>query len=240
MQVPCALIPTAENQIPIAEGMEREGMGLNLGWHAGISVEQIARSIESLVSCADRRSVMEKRARMVIDGHGAARVAARLLMPPVTLRPASIEDAALLWNWRNDPPVRSLSFSSDPIPWQEHLQWFQHKLKDPQSRIYIGIDDYNEPTGQIRVEPGGTREAEVHISVDPARRGRGYGSSMLIAIQENLFRLDQVDTIHAFIKPANSASIRSFEKTGFVDKGLAELPGQVARHYVCTLRESLS
>jgi UDP-2,4-diacetamido-2,4,6-trideoxy-beta-L-altropyranose hydrolase len=240
MGLPSVMIPVAANQVPVSEGLEREGIGVNLGWHSGVSPERIAAAIQSLASSAELRSAMAKCARDAVDGRGAERLVRLLLAVPVVLRRASIEDCELLWNWRNDPLVRSLSFSSDLIPWEVHLHWLKNKLKDPQCWIFVGLGDGNKPVGQIRVELGAAREAEVHISIDTSMRGRGHGSAMLLAIQEELFRLDLADTIHAFIKSTNRGSIYAFQKAGFVDNGHGEIGGQAVRHYVCAVRGALS
>jgi len=34
------------------------------------------------------------------------------------LRPVCADDCRMIWEWANDPLVRSQSFANDPIPWE--------------------------------------------------------------------------------------------------------------------------
>lgn len=230
MRLPSIVIPVAPNQLPVAEAVARAGAAVNLGWHADVSPQRIAAAIDTLASSPDLRSSMAACGRSLVDGRGAERVAGLLLARPLTLRRASPHDAELLWNWRNDSLVREHSFSSDPIPWRNHLEWLESRLHDHSCYIFIGLDEEHHPVGQVRVEIGMVGAAEAHISVDRCMRGRGYGSAMLIAVCQELQRLQVANTIHASIKPTNNASLRMFQKAGFVETCHSD---HDARHYVC-------
>src|SRR5688572_503987 len=57
--------------------------------------------------------------------------------PLIRLRRARTSDNALVWQWANDPTVREASFSSAPIRWEDHVKWFDDRLADEASAIYI-------------------------------------------------------------------------------------------------------
>ena len=49
----------------------------------------------------------------------------------IKLRKASTKDCRLIWKWSNDQEVRTESFASDPIPYQDHCKWFESKITSP-------------------------------------------------------------------------------------------------------------
>jgi len=46
------------------------------------------------------------------------------------LREVSDKDCMLIWEWSNNPDVRAVSFSQEPIPYEDHVKWFKSKLND--------------------------------------------------------------------------------------------------------------
>ena len=58
----------------------------------------------------------------------------------IRLRRVREEDSRLLWEWVNDRVVRSTSLNSEPIPWENHVNWFAQKLNDRNCHIFIAID----------------------------------------------------------------------------------------------------
>lgn len=76
--VPSLVAVVADNQRGIAEEIDRRGFAENLGWQAKLTAARIADAIRALAADQSRRKEMSVRGRAVIDGHGAARVAAAL------------------------------------------------------------------------------------------------------------------------------------------------------------------
>jgi RimJ/RimL family protein N-acetyltransferase len=129
----------------------------------------------------------------------------------LTVREAVEEDLQLYYIWANDPEVRASSFHSDPISPEDHGKWFIGRLRDPDCSMYVfEMDD--KAAGQVRIEKQG--KAIISISIDKQFRGKGLSSLMLEqAVQ--LFKKENDQTIFAYIKPGNQASIHSFTKAGF-------------------------
>ena len=137
-----------------------------------------------------------------------------------TLRPVLESDGPLLWRWANDPMVRLASFHTQPIPWEDHVEWFRKKLGDSNCRISIILRD-GMPIGQIRSQVDDQGTAEVHISIAQEHRGRGIGRRAIQLACEELFQEGLARRIIARIKLENLASIQSFESAGFVhEEGL--------------------
>ena len=130
------------------------------------------------------------------------------------LRKVRQEDRQLLWEWANDPQVRAVSFSSDLIAWQEHVQWFDNKLRDPNVRFYIAVDANNLLIGQVRFDIH-NNEAIISISIDQQFRHKGYGHQIIRLATAQIRQDLATKIVHAQIKSNNLSSIRTFTKAGF-------------------------
>jgi UDP-2,4-diacetamido-2,4,6-trideoxy-beta-L-altropyranose hydrolase len=76
--VPTLIVVIADNQRPIAAALADAGAGVSLGWHADLPAAGIAAQFHSLALDRERRMRMAAAGRRIVDGHGAARVAAVL------------------------------------------------------------------------------------------------------------------------------------------------------------------
>ena len=145
------------------------------------------------------------------------------------LRPACASDCRMIWEWANDPLLRSLSFSSDPIPWDSHVAWFERALQDPNVHLYIAESEV--PVGLARFE---LKNAETVISVSIAReyRRRGLGRELIELASGRMLSDNGIAAIHAYIKPENAASISAFAAAGYEQLGEAEVKGVRSLHLV--------
>jgi UDP-2,4-diacetamido-2,4,6-trideoxy-beta-L-altropyranose hydrolase len=232
MGVPTALMAVAENQWGILEDMVEADACTGLGWHEDKSPEAIATAIQTLLIDKTKR---ERFAwvghRVFVDGFGVERVVSYLKYPFLRFRLAHIDDCRMVWEWANEPVTRAMSFSSEPIAWETHVQWFEHRLKDVSCWFLIAEDQAGTPIGQVRYEREKPYEVTISVSIAPEFRRRGYGEAMIVlSIDELSLRL--TDVIHAYIKPDNLASIRAFEKAGFVDQGMTTVKDSPAKHFV--------
>ncbi len=232
MGLPSLLIVLADNQRGIAAGLAARGAAMDLGWHADLTPEAIAFAVAQLAVAPALRAELSARMQKLVDGEGAVRVLQAIQPTPgLTLRPASAADCRLVWEWANDPDTRTASFSSEPIPWAQHVAWFAAQLADPQHRLYIALDAAAQPVGQIRYEITGD-EATVSIALAPGERRRGYGSTIIRQGTQQLFASTLARRIHAYIKPDNLASVRAFERAGFTHAGTTVIGQQTALHLV--------
>ncbi len=133
--------------------------------------------------------------------------------PDILFRNADKNDVKLLFDWTNDNLVRQQSFNSDKIEYKQHLKWFTGKLQDKYTLFWIAQKD-ETPIGLVRFDIQNDY-AVIGVSIDKNQRGKGYGGAILTQASQsfvNVFRLP----IYAYIKQTNIASIRSFEKAGYV------------------------
>jgi len=107
-------------------------------------------------------------------------------MGEVRLRPVTIEDAELLFIWRNDPLTRAQSIHTEPVVWENHLDWLETSLQTPDRQLFIA--EQALPAEQTTVVLGTVRAdklAEVYElswTVAPEQRGKGWGRKMVAAL----------------------------------------------------------
>lgn len=128
----------------------------------------------------------------------------------VSLREATILDSKLLFEWANDNAVRQSSFSPSSINFNDHISWFEKKLKSKKTKIYIATIKYNEPIGQIRID-----EIEdywlIDYSLDKSFRGLGFAKKLL----KLLIEMNSEKIFMAKVKSENIPSQKVFENLHF-------------------------
>jgi UDP-2,4-diacetamido-2,4,6-trideoxy-beta-L-altropyranose hydrolase len=230
MGLPSLVIALNEEQVKIAGEFDREGVGVNLGDHRGLSVERLATVLELVLNDLPLRKQMNERGRQSVDGLGVCKVITRLYAVRLTVRRATTQDCRLIWEWANDPEVRAASFSSDLIPWKSHECWYSAKLRDQNCLFYVGVGPDGNPIGQIRFDVTGF-EGEVSLSLAPHSRGKGLGPALIVQGAEQFFTHSNAHAVHAYIKTDNLVSVIAFEKAGFKNAGTTEIRGCPARHF---------
>lgn len=215
MGVPMLLLVIADNQTGVAERMQSLGAARNLGWAHAVSVSAIAEAIRELMIDNDERSRLSRTALELVDGRGTRRVARALRQESVHLRPATPDDAQVLWRWANDPVVRASAFSQDQIPWGDHVAWLEGKLQNPDCCLLMASDDAGRLAGQIRFDFCGS-EAEIDLSVAAEARGRGLASELIrTGVARMAGQRASAQTFRADVKVSNPRSLQAFLQAGF-------------------------
>ena len=130
------------------------------------------------------------------------------------LRDFKGEDRDDLYKWRNHPVVRENSFNSNPLSWDEHVQWFERKSQSPDTTIYIAYYE-EEKVGMIRFE-NESKTVGVSVMLNPNFIGRGLGAKLIKLGVKKFINERKVDkNIIAEIKENNIASQKAFQKAGF-------------------------
>lgn len=115
----------------------------------------------------------------------------------LTLRPATMADAALLFNWRNDPEVLIASGNTSPVTIVEHHLWMKPLVDEDghQHRwLYIAEID-GVPAGTGRIEERTNRRrywwkvAALHYSLAAEWRGKGLGKELVKALKAEAVQL---------------------------------------------------
>lgn len=127
----------------------------------------------------------------------------------VALRPATADDALIVYQWQIAPGTRTFARNLNPPTLSDHLDWFARRLADPDCRLWIAIHNQS-PCGFVRLDLHGD-EWEVSIVVAPGLRGLGLGKAMLAEIDLASPGINLV----AEILPGNDSSKRLFLSAGY-------------------------
>ena len=223
MGLPSILLVLAKNQAANAERLGEDGIAVNLGWYHTKTPGGIAQALTHLLSSAEQLAELSSRGQSLVDGQGGRRVVEHLL-GTLTLRRAREEDVRLVWEWANDPEVRAVSLSSEPIPWESHLKWYAALLADPNRVLFVAVEHEGRLVGQVRFDLAGD-EATISVSLAPSARGKGYGTEAIALGSQEILR-SKAKMVHAYIKPGNESSVKAFVKAGFQMAGEAVVRGQ--------------
>jgi RimJ/RimL family protein N-acetyltransferase len=117
-------------------------------------------------------------------------------------RPATIDDAKRLLDWRNDDLTCAMSRSPDSVAWDQHVSWLNVRLARETPHLYIA-ECKGRPVGSFRIDAD-----EISYTVAPECRGKGYATAML-KLAHAAF-----GTKKAGIYRRNEPSIRAAERAG--------------------------
>ena len=216
--VPALMFSTADNQRFNLQTLAARRTGLSLGPASALDAALLAQLITRVLARPALLERWSRRAGVLVDGLGARRLAVLIGADSIELRPATADDAAQSWQWRNHPHTRGFSRDSSEIPFEHHRAWWHKAVDDPRRRIYIArcasID-----VGVLRLDIEGD-SAEVSIYLDPALNGLGLGPAMLRNAQRAVQAGNpRVARLTAGIVPGNRASERAFTRVGFERDG---------------------
>ena len=134
------------------------------------------------------------------------------------LRPAVMDDAAVLFEWVNRDEVRSVSLGGgSPIAWESHVGWLRNRLADDRSLVLMAEQD-GAPVGYVRFEDKG-EGPETAIYLVPEARGHGRATRWLRQGSEQAARRWPGRPVLARIRWDNLASRRLFSRCGYVLQG---------------------
>ena len=148
----------------------------------------------------------------------------------VSLRPATLDDIHLVYQWRNRTDIIKNSTLDRAVPWSEHKDWFTGAVTNSTQALYIVENDKN-PVGQLRFDQRLGNTTAVSIYLLPEYQGKGYGVTALktgCSAVQTVWR----GPILAFIRYDNTRSVSAFQKAGFKWSDIAPLEGHYTLEYV--------
>ena len=227
MGLPFVSVVLADNQKEIAAALQERGLSVDMGWHTSFGIDALCRVLTGLRANRPQRESMHRKGKEVVDGYGTERVIMHLSGEQVWFRPAIEADSRQLWEWANDPDVRSVSFNATPIPWKNHQVWLQGKLADSSCLLLIAFDSEEVAIGQVRFDMN-EDGATISISIAQSSRGKGLGPAMLRQACQLFWMQHPSLSIQAYIMPGNTASLKAFVKAGFLENGQVLIYNQQA------------
>lgn len=132
------------------------------------------------------------------------------------LRKATAEDKKLIFDWANDPETRACSFNSEPIAWEDHDKWYDKKMADDKSRMYI-LMDFFKPLGVVRIDYDEQGQGEISYSIARDERGQGLGTKMLMLLEKQMAKEENKELV-AHVKSDNEASRKIFRTLAYEEK----------------------
>lgn len=231
LQTPTLALVSAENQRSNAEELDALRLARTLTMEGDGSSRNLAEALVSLLEDLAFRSSVPESARHLVDGQGVRRLLTIMTNGEdavLGLREASSADCRTVWGWANDPEVREASFSTRPIPWDEHSEWFEARLQDPQCLFYMILDRAGNTVGNVRFQLSHD-EAEISIVIASDLRSQGLGGVAIRLASMRLFLREPITRIRARIKEGNVASRCAFSKAGYKDVGVIDVGGVMAK-----------
>ena len=204
----------ADNQKDVIRYMTTEGLAFHLSDIGTVDELAMKQSLEKQALFFDGRS--GDRFCKLFDRYFASQ--------KLNLRKASGLDIEKCFEWINDPGVRLQSYSQEKISYEDHVRWFNQKLKDPFCYYYILVKD-GGPVAQIRFQVN-EGDAVISYLVDPNVRSEGMGTTVLSnGLEAFTGEFRKPVRIIGFVKGDNIASQRSFEHLAFDKQPSSEHPG---------------
>lgn len=131
------------------------------------------------------------------------------------IRKASFNDIDDIYYWRNDSLSRSMSVDKTTVSIIEHKNWLKSSLINPNIKLYIGIKE-GKKVGLIRFDfDKHNNKAEVSINLNPSMRGKRLSFDFL-STSISIYLNNKKVKLTATIKKKNLASLKIFEKCGFL------------------------
>lgn len=130
------------------------------------------------------------------------------------IRLANENDIIKVFELSNDDVVRTNSIKKNKIEWEDHINWFNNRIKKVEEPFYIIENEKEDFIAQVRFN----KENEgfvISISIQKDFRGKGLASKIIAETCKKIIDLYSLPVI-ALIKPKNTASKKSFLKAGFL------------------------
>ncbi len=144
-------------------------------------------------------------------------------------RKATIADLLLYFTWVNDEDVVNNSIQQRKITLEEHTQWFEKAVQDP-DKLLLVFSEEKIPAGQVRIEKK-DGENVLTISLDKAFRNKGHAKKLLLDSCRE-FTKSKKEPVQAYVNESNTASSKSFLKSGFTSNGQVKINGTLFNKYV--------
>ena len=151
----------------------------------------------------------------------------------IVLRKATLDDAKLLFQWKNDPETIANSITKRGVTMEEHMNWLEKVVDDPKRQLYI-LEINQIPVAQLRLDIEYLEKesdtivledikqvtaitAEISYGLAAEYRGKGLGK-VLLEQAELIAQVYGFDQLTAEVLPHNLASQKLFKKLGYVEE----------------------
>ncbi|WP_176697171.1 bifunctional UDP-2,4-diacetamido-2,4,6-trideoxy-beta-L-altropyranose hydrolase/GNAT family N-acetyltransferase [Microbacterium sp. 3J1] len=238
MGLPMALVCAVDNQRPGYDHVVSRGLAVGLGAPPHDDLEERIGALDALLADGGALAAQAARLRQTVDGRGAWRIVASWeqlvdtasdTVPdtgpapasagsrspsPMMARAATLDDARMLFDWRNDPATRANSRTRGAVDWDAHVAWLARVVGHPDRRLLI-VESEGHPVATSRWDRHSDTDWELSITMAPEYRGRGLASAVLAA-SERALSVDAPTRLLAIVHGENTASLRLFRANGYL------------------------
>lgn len=129
------------------------------------------------------------------------------------VRLADINDMKRVFDLSNDEAVRKNAINKEKILWQNHVLWYEARIRKENEPFYIVEDENKNFVAQVRFDI--KDENIISVSLTPEFRGKGLSAQIIKICSE---KFNQKPII-AYIKEENILSLKAFLKAGYKKAG---------------------
>lgn len=216
-----------DNQHDIVAMLKETGLAETVGDFCQLSKDQFLESVAKIFT-VDRMEIWSN-SRRFFDSNIKARFVnafERLSMrQDLFVRKVNADDVKTLFEWANDPMVRTNAINGSAISLDSHMAWFSKKMNAKDTYMYLCLIQ-DKAIGQVRfdMEEGFFL---IDYSLAGHMRGKGLASLMLDrAIARLLEDYNGEVRLKAIVKKENIASCKVFEKLAFSFAGVILIKGE--------------
>lgn len=130
----------------------------------------------------------------------------------IVLRPAELKDKNLLFKWVNNKDSLNIKIKNEEkISFSIHEIWFEERLKDNNTFIWIIEGDKKIPIGQIRFQYSKEEYFDIDIYIIARYRKLGIATAAL----KNAEKKSNIKPLRAIVKKNNYLSYLFFNNNGY-------------------------
>ncbi|MEI2635671.1 MAG: UDP-2,4-diacetamido-2,4,6-trideoxy-beta-L-altropyranose hydrolase [Methylotenera sp.] len=214
LMLPTLSIPIAQNQVKQLGDIALTGVTYIFDAE-DYTAERIKKHVEVLIENNALRNLLSVRSAEIVDCEGVYRVAQALHSEIViNLRQANKFDEKLLFEWRNHPKIRAVSFNKNEITWDQHHNWFSASLSNSNRVLLIG-EYNNKSVGVVRFDLQND-DAEISIYLVQENENNGLGLPLIRSAEKWICKHRRgVKKLNANVLETNKLSQQFFIKAGY-------------------------
>ena len=128
----------------------------------------------------------------------------------------NLDHSSEILEWRNDETTRLNSINQNIVSNADHIKWLSSKISSKDTILLLHFYK-SEPCGLIKLDNLGNNSFGISINLNPQHRGKKLSTLIIKSSLHYLInKVDQPEIkVLASIKPSNTPSIKSFERSGF-------------------------
>ena len=230
--LPALVVCIADNQVEMSRALSEAGYLKLIGSKDDVNASLISDAVRAVLDKQAMLSAISSRSRDLVRGDGTDRVCDAILptsydngshpsisqprrMPgKLQVRRACLDDAGMLFEWRNDLRTRRYFRNAAPLSRSGHMKWFSQTLANERSELLVVLFG-GHAVGCVRFDID-SEQAQVSIYLDPSRHGRGLGGAVLHQAMEWMHLAHPLVTLFcAEVLIENSASAKLFQRYGY-------------------------